>query len=514
MTLETFHVFHLLPFDLRREIYMLATPPRIVHIREEAQDKEEFKDSLRTNLNLQLNPDLAYFAPNWRQIIEPGPSKQPTLEAFGIRTRRGPSQPWEPSASTPEIPISWLEKNPDHAWHLMRDNSLFSTAPIPSLLHAFWESRSVLRRSGYQLAFRTRTNGPRTWFHFDRDVLFVEKDKWRNRNYYNDGVGDFLTPCSWSILGQFHSEDLKKVRRLALGGSGHTLFPWKRYPRSQTDLANAIQLFPDLREVQLVQWETEDLFRWRNHGVNWSKSGEHPWYSYTTENAPAEPDGALCCVYAEEIDGLFSLLTHLDGLRSHLPATGFMGEILRFHKQQMGSKLDFLVFQQMQLEQRLGVLRIELEETRLKEEAPNVSTFTWKTPSVRAVHIILPSMVQLLVDERHLVWEKLCKLKRNHQAIGHISTDNDVDLPLSVMLSDGLGDDAEDDSDEFHDIGLGPFSEMHLFGNADDVCVRRSKRWWAEDENNGVLEEPGDAEFFPDWVFTYPGRDNPSDDTT
>jgi hypothetical protein len=181
----------------------------------------------------------------------------------------------------------------------------------------------------------------------------------------------------------------------------------------------------------------------------------------------------------------------------------------------MGSKLDFFAFQQLQLEQRLGVLRIELEEIRRKEEGPDVSTFTWKIPSVRAVHIILPSMVQLLVNERHLVWEKLYKLKRNHQAIGHISTDNDVDLPLSVLLSDGLGEDAEDDSDEFHDVGLGPFSEMHLFGNADDVCVRRAKRWWAEDEDNGVLEEPGDGEFFPDWILTYPGRDtNRSDDTT
>ncbi|KAL2814653.1 hypothetical protein BJX63DRAFT_420757 [Aspergillus granulosus] len=489
MTLETFHVFHKLPFDIRREIYMLATPPHVVHVQEQSQDEEEFKDSLRTKVNLQLNPDLVYFAPNWRRVIKPESNKQPTLESFGLNTRKGPPQPWEPSASTPEIPLSWLEKNPKYAWHFMRDNFLYSTAPIPSLLHACFESRGVLRRWGYQLAFRTRTNGPQTWFHFDRDVLLVDKTDWRERMH--EEVGDCLVPHPWNIIGQFHSQDLKRVRRLALGKSGHTLFPWKRYGQSRTDLYHAIQLFPNLREVQIVQWSTEDLFRWRNFGVNGSKSGKHPWYSYTVKEAPCEPNGALCCVYAEEIDGLFSLLTHLEGLRDHLPATGFMGEILRLHKQQIDNKLDFFAFQQTQLEQRLRVLRAVLEKARVKEEGPDLSSFTWKIPTVRAVHMILPSMVQLLVNERRLVWEKLYKLKQNYRALGDHST-----------IDDG-GIDDSGDSDEFHDVGLGPFGQMHLFGNRDDICFQRAKRWWAEDEN-GVLAEPGLGEFFPDWVLTYP----------
>ncbi|KAL2827896.1 hypothetical protein BJY01DRAFT_228786 [Aspergillus pseudoustus] len=510
MTLETFSIFYLLPYDIRREIYVLATPPRIVHIQEDAEGREEFKATLRTKLNLRLNPDLTYFAPNWRQVIEPGPNKQPTLESFGINTRKGPPQPWEPSASTPEIPLSWLEDNPKHAWYLMRDNSFYSTAPIPSLLHAFYESRSTLKSWGYQLAFRTRTNGPRTWFHFDRDVLFVDKSDWRRRLY--DDVNDFLTPSSWSILGQFHSQDLKRVRRLALGKSGHTLFPWKRYGQSRTDLAHAVRLFPELCELQIVQWETDDLFRWRNFGVNGTKSGEHPWYSYSVKEAPCEPDGALCCVDAEEIDGLLKLLTHIDGFRDHLPATGFMGEILRFHKKQPDNKFDFFTFQQTQLEQRLGVLRTELEEARLKNEGLGLSSFTWKIPTVRAVHMIIPSMVPLLVNERHLAWKNLCKLKGNHQAIGG-HTMRDDDLPLSMLVGDGLGDDDNDDSDEFHDVGLGPFSEMHLFGNADHVCCRRAKRWWAEDAN-GLLAEPGMGNFFPDWILTYPDRDVTTTTTT
>ncbi|KAL3465764.1 hypothetical protein BJX64DRAFT_41965 [Aspergillus heterothallicus] len=501
MTLETFHIFYLLPFDIRREIYMLATPPRIVPLQEDSQDKEEFKHLLRTKVNLQLNPDLAYFAPYWRQVIKPEPNKQPTLQSFGISTRKGPSQPWEPSASTPEIPLSWLEENPQHAWHLMRDNSLYSTAPIPGLLHSFHESRITLKRWGYQLAFRTRANGPRTWFHFDRDVLFVNKYNSRERMY--EDVNDFLTSCSWSILGQFHSQDLKRVRRLALGRSGHVLFPWRRYGQSRMDLARAVQLFPHLKELQIVNWETDNLFGWRNFGV--SKTGKHPWYSYTVKEAPYEPDGALCSVDVEEIDGLFSLLTHLDGSRDHLPATGFMGEILRFHKQQTEGKIEFFASQQKQLEQHLTVLRTELEEERLQDEGPGLSSFTWKIPKVRAVHIILPSMVKLLVNERHLTWEKLCKLRQNYKALGaHLARDDD--LPLSMLFTDGLSaDDDNDESDEFHDVGLGPFSEMHRFGDAGDVCCRRAKRWWAEDDS-GVLAEPGLGNFSPDWILTYTDR--------
>ncbi|KAL4800932.1 hypothetical protein BDV19DRAFT_352366 [Aspergillus venezuelensis] len=120
MTLESFHSFCTLPFDIRREIYMFATPPRVVHIREDAQDPEEFQKHFKQRVDHRLNPDLAHFAPDWRRQI-PGPAKQRTLESCGITSSRGgPHQPWEPSPSTPEIPPTWLQDEPVIAEQILR----------------------------------------------------------------------------------------------------------------------------------------------------------------------------------------------------------------------------------------------------------------------------------------------------------------------------------------------------------------------------------------------------------
>ncbi|KAL2825576.1 hypothetical protein BDW59DRAFT_145996 [Aspergillus cavernicola] len=475
MVLDVFHIFHLLPFDLRREIYMLATPPRVVHVQEEVtMDEEEFKEHLNTRINLHPNPDLAYFAPNWRDSI-PEPNKQPTLESFGVTANRPPYQPWELSASTPEIPVTWLEKNPDIASHLIRENFLWSSAPIPGLLHAFSESRNVLKRWGYKLAFETRRNRPRTWFHFDRDVLFIDKDE--NTSIMNDD--DILTRCSWTLIGQFHSKDLKRIRRLALGKSGPLLFPWKRYGRSYPYLANAIQLFPNLRELQIVQWNEEDLFSWRNFGNTLSK---RPWY--TSADAHFEPAGSLCCLAVEEIDALSLLLSGPDGTRTDMPMGGAMGEMLRFHKQETDNKLGFIEHQEQYLEQWLTTLREEMQRYHHKNE-PGLSTFSWQIPQVKAVHIILPSMVPLLVHERQLGWEKFMKMKRKHRPVETLTSDT-TDPPLGAVLAHW--DDNPINDDDIHDIHLGPFSEMHLYGNASDICSRNVRKWWAEE---GTLAPPG-----------------------
>ena len=55
----------------------------------------------------------------------------------------------------------------------MRTGSFYSKAPIPVMLHVTRESRQVLIDFGYELAFRTRSCGPRTWFNFKIDVLYI-----------------------------------------------------------------------------------------------------------------------------------------------------------------------------------------------------------------------------------------------------------------------------------------------------------------------------------------------------
>ncbi|KAL4942141.1 hypothetical protein BDV06DRAFT_193010 [Aspergillus oleicola] len=56
MALNSFHLFSTLPFDLRREIYMFATPPRVMHIKEDmswnsttTSAKESISASTRTS---------------------------------------------------------------------------------------------------------------------------------------------------------------------------------------------------------------------------------------------------------------------------------------------------------------------------------------------------------------------------------------------------------------------------------------------------------------------------------
>ncbi|KAI9374160.1 hypothetical protein BJX61DRAFT_339960 [Aspergillus egyptiacus] len=462
MALEEFHLFQLLPFDLRRDIYILATPPRVVHIQEElSMDEEEFKDKLRTKINLHPDPDLAYFAPNWRRVIRPI-NKQSTLESFGVASGRKPYQPWEPSASTPEIPPSWLEENPDIAWQLIRDNSLWSNAPIPGLLHAYSESRRVLMRHGYKLAFRTRSNGPRTWFHFDRDVLFIDRVDEYGLGYFED----ILTQCPWNSLGQFHSEDLRRVKKLALGQSESLLFSCERCGQLYSTLVNAIQLFPNLEELQIVQWNEEDLFSWRNYG----NGASHPWF--TDEGVRDKQCGALCSLAAEEVDALLPLLSYHDGFRTDMSIAGPMGKMLRLHLQQPGNKLGFIEHQQWQAEQTLSAIREEkLRRNHNDKNETNLSAFVWQVPRVRAAHIIYPSMASQLIQERQLGYEKILKMKRNHRPTETQRENTIADMPLRAHPGAWWGNEVN---------------------SASNVFYQNERKFWVEE---GVIPPPGKSVF-------------------
>lgn len=466
MALETFNFFQRLPFDLRREIYILATPPRVVHVQEDAQDPDQFEEQFRERANLHINPDLAYFAPNWRQKILPEPIKQRTLEAVGVSSSRGgPHQPWEPSASTPEIPLRWLQDKPRIASLIMRENSLYSAAPIPPLLHAWYEARMVLMRFGYTLAFETRTTGPCTWFHFGRDVLFIDEVD-ANTSWDGDHI---LTGCQYTILGQFHSKDLKRVRKLALGSSGSFLFPWKRYDYYSM-LALSVRLFPDLEELQIAQWRQDDLFGWRHYGK--STTAIHPWSSYIND-----PVGELYSLPVEEIDALLQLLSLPDGFRSDLPVAGVLGEALRSYQQRADDTngLNFLEYAQQQAQAALAGQRTLL----LQENGPNLSTFSWQIPRVKAVHIIPPTMAVLLQQERQFAWEQVLKMKRNWQATEH--TERAHPGPINVTS------DYSNHNNYTHDIEFGPFSELHETDRLYRAAYTHARQWWAEE---GAIAAP------------------------
>jgi len=201
----TFHLFPYLPAEIRVHIYILATPPRFVHVPEGlvVHYLDFFNRFNEDAFSLTLHPGLAHFAHNWRNCLIPKDDRpeglprslsymhtyrrppQSSLEQYGFTSSKPAMKPWTATKYTPALPLSWLLTEPELAWHFVRKSYHYSRAPIPPLLHTCAESRDALVRHGYCLAFGTRTHGPRTWFHFDRDVLHLHPAQW---DYPDDGV--------------------------------------------------------------------------------------------------------------------------------------------------------------------------------------------------------------------------------------------------------------------------------------------------------------------------------------
>ncbi|KAL9566531.1 hypothetical protein ACKAV7_009446 [Fusarium commune] len=116
--------FQSLPPEIRYEIYLLATPAHVVHL------KAEF-----------VNVDECYTL--WR-----------------LSSYQGAFCHWRQS------------KNYEDRVRVY----FYSNAPIPVLLHPCFESRDFLIKMGYQLTFKTKSHVPRTWFNYDRDVLFKDEN--------------------------------------------------------------------------------------------------------------------------------------------------------------------------------------------------------------------------------------------------------------------------------------------------------------------------------------------------
>ncbi|KAH8676393.1 hypothetical protein BGZ60DRAFT_525842 [Tricladium varicosporioides] len=265
-----------LPYEIRREIYLLATQPRFVEIKEHTeQEFDDFVEDFKSRpLQIQgLHPSLAFFAHNWRghipttitaspfnpynhdghygryhRYFDPGEARwreqQTTLDMYGFTTTKQVVQPWVPSDETPEIPLSWLISHPEVAWELTRESYLYSSTQIPPLLHTCVESRQVLKDYGYELAFRTRTSGPRTWFCFRDDVLFLGNS------------GSEIFPLSWLLspgvdVGQYDQQDLVRVRRLALKFGG------ANSPDTR-ETSSLFQSIPFLTELFLVEMVLDD----------------------------------------------------------------------------------------------------------------------------------------------------------------------------------------------------------------------------------------------------------------
>jgi hypothetical protein len=155
MALATFHPFPRLPAELRREIYLLATPPRIVHIRVK---------SLFELIDQELNDDLSPFEAfasrlAWRDLLPMDPPPlliripEPKLPS-PLSLLRNPNPPYRlprlqhhkppPSALAPDSPVPRLPSTPliRPAARCMEND----TTARPVQLHAHPSSTTRLRR--------------------------------------------------------------------------------------------------------------------------------------------------------------------------------------------------------------------------------------------------------------------------------------------------------------------------------------------------------------------------------
>ncbi|KAI3325237.1 hypothetical protein HD806DRAFT_492388 [Xylariaceae sp. AK1471] len=396
MAVNSFHQFPFLPPELRRIIYLLASPPRFVPVLEEHEDREAFEERFRTTpVQLELHPNITYFARNWRHRIPWPPSSfrryyrrhQATLETYGFSCPRAKHQPWVSTRDAPGIPHHFLSENPDVAWELVRSGFFYCATPVPVMLHVTKESRQVLIDYGYELAFGTRTHSPRTWFNFNHDILYVSAFGVTDDDHE---LHSLLSGKTLWDIGQFDPVDLKKVKRLALESSALILNS-PHYDGTHI-VSNILQLFTGVEELFLEECSQDRL--------------EDAIHSYKSSR-PRRPNTHSghsqfwCHTPVLEVDALIPQLFNRTSLAY---STGYDNLNLRAYKDgNMGDGSRFFDDAASEFEEELTKKRDEL--VHIDSIAP------WNIPKISIVQICCPWMCRDLFDWRWDIWNRFQTLK-------------------------------------------------------------------------------------------------------
>ncbi|KKZ66356.1 hypothetical protein EMCG_07857 [[Emmonsia] crescens] len=451
---KTFHPFPRFPPEIRRVIYLLATPPRLVKLDEYPEPNRttydeflaSFGDKVPIPGNLKIHPSLAYFAQNWRNHIpvnnnsnnnpprecwnvdvprNPGsprniysssalppapPPLQTTLDSYGFSSSKPPYRPWTPTADVPEISAPWLADQPKLAWHFTRESILYSTAPIPPLLHTCVESRQVLMDYGYELAFRTRTAGPRTWFCFRDDVLYLR--------LWWSGVGEVLDGGQWNV-GQLDAVDLRRVRRLAL------LYGADAYDeRAAVKACQALRLFSGVEELFLAQKSLE--WTWCSELDVTSKGVEGGEEEEEEEEERGDAWGWVECDVADALDRTLCWM-------SNLYCTGYDSRLLiRYEKAHNGDLSGFLdesleMYETLLRQERDRVIRLEGQAATSSASSSSSSSSSsyyipspsWKMPSLKLVTLGPKPMLRQLLACRKRYWRNPQERDYRRQKLPH-----------------------------------------------------------------------------------------------
>ncbi|KAI0179663.1 hypothetical protein GGR52DRAFT_208235 [Hypoxylon sp. FL1284] len=494
-----FHLFRLLPPEIRRDIYILATPPRVVLVNEDGEceggcdDKyegtctakyEAFLDRCRnTVVQFNLHPDIAYFAHNWRPQLNLSPTSQSPLESYGFTSskQQDPHYPWTPTEETPQVSPLWLAEHPTRAYDMTRDATLSSSAPIPPFLHVCSESRGVLMRHGYQLAFGTRTHGARTWFHFERDTLYLAFQRpYTNRTLLSGGPWD---------VGLFRPADLQKVKKLALQDSSTDmpgLLPVNNLMASEDRLSNwcarLLWLLPNVQELLLVDWDPPAITRWADH----ISRRQHP-SSLLHTDIEGGLENRLVCVPVDEVDAVARSAPYgygydaysLEYKRSYYRLKAF---------KESGSRTRFF---ETESDRFRELLSQELELLQKSSSASRSGRVFQEMPRIYQVHVCPLQATRLIFIMRQQFWAQYLEAKKRLERgrLSKLRASRRAAKPVTYQdVGEAYLRAHEPDEDETLQF-LNAHYELHIFPPSVEFTQPSSPRekWWL---TRGLLFSP------------------------
>ncbi|KAL7895553.1 hypothetical protein HDV63DRAFT_381730 [Trichoderma sp. SZMC 28014] len=400
--MPSFHLFPLLPPEIRFNIYLLATPPRIVHLHQQVERFEDFEKRLPhiTIAERNLRPDVDYSCLNHLlqpSAILPGRRrtfyKQTKLEAYGFTSNKRAQFSWQFESI---IPFDMFMQIPTFAFPLYQRATISCQAAIPPLLHTCSESRSFLIRHGYQLAFPSTAQGPRTWFHFEQDTLLLDDDL--------DQSDDKELARISHTFHHFRPQDISRVQRLALAVPTHPIRVFLGH-----------KLNPDLEELTLVEWgpaESEQALR--QSIVDPALLRPAPAISPTCYKGEH-----FCMLPIEETDALWTTL-ELDvfGVSESWPDEDQEdAHVLKKHKIANGFHSNFIKDRLIQIREGYEQQKAAVEYSN-KEYGERPGRFRykleeyppWSIRQIRFAHVCTPRTAERITENRLRFMEQFTKL--------------------------------------------------------------------------------------------------------
>ncbi|KAI0889777.1 uncharacterized protein GGS22DRAFT_149142 [Annulohypoxylon maeteangense] len=381
MSLDTFHLFPLLPPELRRAIYLLATPPRIVHLLEESERGDLFESRINDieSTQFKFHSSFSAYEEEFRFMV--------SLYAKPIM-RGEMENAWYGIGMDEEIRDifpSWLLSYAHILERFLRKCRLYSKAPIPTLLHTCVESRDVLINAGYQLAFGTRDHEPMTWFNFENDVLCPDYTAFLKVEPYPSALAEY---CD-SIGSRIDEDSLRKVRRVLISSTSLL----SQYCAPTIWVACLVRLLPKLDRLYLVEWDA-DLFSERlptlpdPDPVDTNDQEQGSIDTYNRELWKYTP--------VEGMDVLFEAYGGYPYISNGRFNRWWQNRLSEIDSRPTAEHFQSLVDRSAQW--------LEAKRDAVLKEEPDVDP--WPIPKVEVVHLCTESIARQLFSDRQEVWKR------------------------------------------------------------------------------------------------------------